>query len=134
MSLPKVVYNPGSGNVTLTFVRGPRQFTCYYSARVHDNLATGGLRERVVEAKDILIEFEMPALRLTDDFDDWASFMDHALAGNQFTFYPDASLATYYHCVSDDTEFKYSRVAPGQYAAEFQWRVVPDADAPDDPG
>ena len=134
MSLPKVIYNPGSGDVTLTFVRGPRQFACYYSSRVHDNLATGGLRERVVEAKDILIRFEMPALRLTGDFGDWAQFEDWALAGGQFSFYPDASLADYYHCVSDDTGFEYARNAPGQYAAAFHWRIVPDSQAPANPG
>lgn len=135
MSLPKVIYDPGSGNVTLLFLRGPRQFACFYSARVHDNLATGGLRERVVEAKDILITFEMPAIRVTDDYDDWATFMDWALAGGQFSFYPDASLTSdYYHCVSDDTGFEYARNAPGQYAAAFRWRIVPDSQAPDDPG
>ncbi len=135
MSLPKIVYNPGGGDVTLQFLRGPQDFKCFYRSRVHDNLATGGLRERVVEANDMLITFGMGAMRITDDLDDWAAFMAWALAGGQFSFWPDAALATdYYHCVSDDEGFEYSRNAPGQYGAAFRWRIVPDSQAPANPG
>jgi hypothetical protein len=135
MSLPKIIYTPVSTPITLQFVRGPQQFGCYYSLRAHDNLSTGGLRERVVEASDMLIAFSMLALRMGDDMDDWASFMAHALAGGQFDFYPNAALASSYcHCVSDDTEFQPARNAPGQYAASFKWRIVPDSQAPANPG
>jgi len=133
VSLAKIVYNAGAGAVTLQCARGPRNFRCWYKSRVHDNLATSGIRERVVEAHDILIAFEMPALRVGDDLDDWAVFMKWALGGGAFEFYPDAALATKYNCVSDDEGFEPVWTAPGQYAAAFKLRIVPDSLFPADP-
>jgi hypothetical protein len=132
MGLPKVIYDAGVGAVTLQLVRGPQNFRCYYKSRLHDNLATSGIRERVVEAHDILIAYEMQALRVTDDLDDWTAFMVFALGGGQCEFYPDAALPDYYHLVSDDEGFEPARTGPGQYAAAFRWRIVPDALAPAD--
>lgn len=133
MGLPKIVYDPGTGAVELEFLRGPQRFQCGYSTRAHDNLATSGIRERVLEGNDILISFNMPHLGIGDDLPEWAAFMKWALGGGQFDFYPDADLPDYYHLISDDDGFAPMRTAPGRYGAGFRFRVVPDEQAPADP-
>lgn len=131
MSLPKIIYNAGAGNVTLQCVRGPRDFRCGYKTRAHDNLATSGLRERVFEANDILISFVMEQMAVTSDLPSWTAFAQWALSGGAFKFYPDAALSDYYNCVSDDDGFEPARTGPGRYSAAFHFRIVPDGQAPD---
>lgn len=134
MALPKIVYNAGSGPVALNFVRGPQDFSCYYSARVHDNLATSGVRERVMEARDILISFAMTHLRIEEDLAAWSVFMQFALGGAQFDFYPNNDLGDFYHCVIEGDLFEPRRTGPGYYGASFRLRVAPDFLAPAHPG
>jgi hypothetical protein len=133
MAFPKVVYDPGSGPVTVAFARGPRDFMCGWSARVHDNLATSGLRERIVEARDLVITFSMPAMGVGDDLGGWSALTAWMLDGGQVDFYPDAAKAEHYHVVSDDTEWKPGRVGPGRYSQAYAWRIVPDGNAPSGP-
>jgi hypothetical protein len=130
----KIVYNPGSGNVTLTFKRGPLNFKPYWGGRVHDNLATsGGARERVVENLDILMTFDMPNLVVTDDLNAWGSFMQFGLLGGQFQFYPCDALGDFYDCVLEQTTFEPVRNAPAKYAAAVVVRILQNANAPTGP-
>ncbi len=133
MGLTKIIYDAGSGPVELAFLRGPQGFQCGYSTRAHDNLATSGIRERVLEGNDILIAFRMDHLAVEEDLPEWAAFMKWALGGGQFDFYPDADLPDYYHCVSDDEGFEPVRTGPGRYGVGFRIRIVPDEQAPADP-
>jgi len=130
----QIVYNPGGGNVTLTFQRGPQNFRCLYDGRVHDNLSTGGIRERIVEFLDILIAFEMQNHLISDatDYAAWGGFMTFALGGGQFTFCVNTTIgsAATYDCVSDDTKWQPVRNGPGKYAASYQFRMVPDTTFP----
>ena len=130
----KIVYNPGSGNVTLTFKRGPVNFRPYWDGRVNDNLATSGkVRERVVENLDILISFELPHLVLTDDMSAWDAFAAWALAGGGFAFYPSDSLADYYNCVAEDKGWGPARNAPQKYGVTVVLRILQDSQAPSGP-
>jgi len=134
MGLPKVSYDAGAGNVTLQFVRGPQGFKCQAKAIAHDNEATSGIRERVVERTELLLTFSMLALRVDGDLPAWATFMTWALQGGTFAFSPDSDLTDYYNCVSEDEEFSPELRGPGVYSAAFVWRIVPDALAPAGPG
>jgi hypothetical protein len=132
MSCPKVTYQPESTLITLQFVWGPQNFISYSAAVAHDNLATGGTKERVVERVDTMIQFDMQAIKLAD-VPGWQAFMDWALAGGEFKFYPDASLSDYYNMVSDDQSFQLVRVGPGVYGSAnspgFTWRMKQDSQA-----
>ncbi len=134
MALPKIVYDAGAGAVTLQCVRGPAGFGCWAKARVHDNVATSGLRERVFEETDLFISFTMPALRVGEDYGAWAAFAAWAMQGGQFEFYPDGAQAEKHHCVDEGDGWETTRVGPGVYSAAFSWRIVPDALAPADAG
>jgi hypothetical protein len=134
----QIIYNAGSGNVTLTFKRGPLNFKPYWDGRVHDNLATSGAaRERVVENLDILISFEMPNMVLSDDLSAWASFEAWALAGGQFTLYPcvtpPVTLTDYYNCLLEDVKWMPARNAPAKYGATVLIRILQDSQCPSGP-
>lgn len=134
MGLPVVKYTiDGQPEVEIQFERGPRDFQCAYAGRVHDNLATSGVRERVTEHLDMKIAFTMPAMQVGGDLAAWGAFMAFALAGGMFTFAPNAQVPFWFHCVSDDEEWQPARVGRGVYSAVFRWRVVPDELAPASP-
>ncbi len=134
MGLPRVTYDAGAGQVVVQCVRGPQSFMCKWETRAHDNLATSGVRERVVEAHDLLITFEMRHMKVAEDLPEWVAFMKFALGGGQFLFSPNSDLADFYNCVSEDEGFEVTRTGPGMYGAGFKFRIVPDAQAPGDPG
>ncbi len=139
IALPKIVYTPSGGSpTTLQFKRGPQNFQCVYDARANDNLSTSGLRERVFEFADMLITFSMQNMLIADstDYPAWAAFMKSALPGITFAFYPNTSsgfVSDYCNCVLDDKAWKPVRQGPGRYAADFNFRVVPDIYMPSDP-
>jgi len=134
-NFPQLIYNPGSGNVTIVFTRGPQNFKPYFNGRVHDNLSTSGkVRERVVENLDILIGFEMQHQVADDDMATWGPFLAFALAGNSFKFYPNQGLTDYYNCVLEDANWEPKWNAPKKYASAYTFRVLQDSQAPSDPG
>ena len=129
MALPLIKY--GTGPTILAFVRGPRDFRAYYASRAHDNVATGGLRERVVEHHDLMVSFAMEALRVDDDLAAWGTFVRWALDGGTFEFHPyGAGLDYWFRCVLEDQGWAIERRAPGVYGAQFVLRVVPDEKEP----
>jgi hypothetical protein len=130
----QIVYNPGSGDVTLTFVRGPVDFNPYWDGRVHNNLSVSGLvRERVVENLDILISWSMPNMILTVDLSAWASFESFALGGGTFQLYPCSTLSDYYNCVAEDAKWTPKRNAPAKYGAQVVVRILNDGQCPTGP-
>ena len=135
MPFPQIVYNPGSGNVTLAFTRGPVDFSCEWAGRVHDNLSTSGLvRERVVENLDLLISFQMPHMIADQDMPGWAAFLSYALSGGQFQFYPSSTLTDNYNCVLEDAGWKPKWNAIKKYGSTITIRILQDSSAPPDPG
>jgi len=135
MGLPKVVYYPTGGPVTLQFKRGPVNFAVKQVARGNTNLATSGAaQERVLEAMDLLITFEMPHLVIDDDMAGWDAFLQQALAGATFNFFPNSSLTDWYNCVDESGTWDVAHNAPKKYASGFQWRVLNDAYRPSGPG
>lgn len=134
MKLPKVAYTPEGGAPTeLQFEEGPQNFECFWETRVNRNLATANVVEHVFENNDLIITFEMQYLKVDRDLPYWASFMLHALPGNQFKFYPDGDAAEFYNLVSEDEGFVPRRNKFKRYSAAFRWRVVEDAQAPTGP-
>lgn len=133
MALPVVQYTVALGDTrTVAFKRGPSDFRCYRDARVHDNLASSGaVRERVVEAVDVLITFTMPHLVLGDDLEAWGAFADWWIAGKRFQFSPNSALSDYCTCVAEDTAWQPIRTGPRKFSASVRWRMVADLLTPE---
>lgn len=132
MGLPLVKwFDPGE--IQLPFARGPVDFMCAHEGRVHDNVAAGGLRERVIEHLDMIVTFTLPAMLVGSDFESWGDFAAFALAGGQFVFAPNQAVDYWFRCVSEDRVWAPQRVGLRRYSAAFRWRVVEDEVVPDKP-
>ena len=124
MSYPKIVYTPiGQSQQTLSFALPPtRQPAAWKAAVRHDNVATSGVRESVLERVDQFLEINMDWIRSGTDLTGWQAFLDHALTGATFDYYADASVATSVTCVLEDSEARLEFKAPGLYSLTLKLR------------
>ncbi len=125
MANPKIVYDPGTGLTTLSFLRQPRKVPAYYSeiARL-DNVATSGVRESLSLRTDNFLEFEMEWVGIGTDVNAWNSFMQFALKGGQFSYFPDSALTAFTNYWLEDTTWKPGYKVPGQYTFRMKFRQV----------
>ncbi len=124
MANPKIVYTPEGGTEqTLNFVFPPRDLPGYQKVAVrHDNVSTAGLRESVLERTDEFLEFTMEFIQTGTDLTNWQAFLDHALTGAAFAFYPDASLSAFTNYLLEDSEINVARKAAGVYSLTLKMR------------
>jgi hypothetical protein len=95
LTLPKIVF-PSGGGTTLSFVRPPRQVPYrVYNATRHDNYASAGPRESITERVDSYLQFDMEYVNIGSDVAAWDAFIQYALMGGPFDYYPDASVGTF---------------------------------------
>src|SRR5438128_4395077 len=126
MAYPKIIYNPGGGPTTFQFQRFPRKVPAYFGvATRHDNVASSGLRESVLERIDNFLEFEMEWVGIGADVIAWAAFMSYALQGGQFDYYPNSALPGFTTYVLEDTNWKPAYKVPAQYTFSALFRQVP---------
>jgi hypothetical protein len=125
MSNPKIIYDPGTGPTTLTFLHPPRKAPAYeYNAVRHDNISSAGVREAVLERIDTFLEFEMEWVAIGADVRAWNQFMQFALGGGQFGYYPDASQPAFTNYWLEDTDWTAAYKSPGQYTFKLKFRQV----------
>ena len=125
MSNPKIVYDPGTGPVVLGFARPPRKVPAYeYNAVRHDNISSAGVREAVLERIDTFLEFEMDWVAIGADVQAWNQFMQFALGGGQFGYYPDASLPSFTNYWLEDSNWTAAYKSVGQYTFKLKFRQV----------
>jgi hypothetical protein len=123
MSFPKIMY--GSAPSTLTFLRPPRKVPAYVMDAVrHDNVASSGVREAILERIDNFLDLELEWVGIGSDVQAWQAFMAWALAGNQFSYYPDASQSSFTNYWLEDTNWNAVYKAPGQYTFKMKFRQV----------
>jgi hypothetical protein len=125
MAYPQIIYNPGSGNVTLSFVYPPKNVTGFsIEAVAHDNVASSGVRERIIERIDSFLELEMPYVGIGPDLSNWQTFFQFALAGGQFSFYPDSSQSSFTNYWLEDAKEVAAYKHPGIYSLKLRFRQV----------
>jgi hypothetical protein len=124
MANPKIVYTPAGGTEqTLNFSSPPRQQPGYLKTAIrHDNISTAGVRESVLERIDAFLEFTMDYLQAGTDLANWTAFLDYALTGGPFAFYPDASLTGFTNCMLENTDAQIAYKAPGLYSLTLKFR------------
>jgi hypothetical protein len=124
VSYPKIVYTPAGGTEqTLNFASAPRQQPGFSKNAVrHDNISSAGVRESVLERIDIFLELNMDYIQAGNDLADWSAFLDFALTGAPFAYYPDASQPAFINCLLEDTGETVAYVAPGVYSARVKFR------------
>lgn len=125
MANPQIAYDPGTGPVTLAFTYPPRNVTaCNAVATRRDNIASSGVRESILERIDNFIEFEMQAVLVGADVSAWNSFMQFALTGGQFAYYPDSSLSAFTNYWLEGTTWNAAYKSPGLYSFKLKFRQV----------
>ena len=124
MSYPKIVYTPAGGTEqTLSFTSAPRQQPGYAKSAVrHDNISTAGIRESVLERIDAFLEFSVDYIQAGNDLENWSNFLDFALTGAPFAYYPDASQTGFINCLLEDTSDTVAYVSPGVYSVKVKFR------------
>jgi hypothetical protein len=125
MAFPCITYPISGGTATLNFQRPPRRLPAYSSVAVrHDNVASSGLRESVLERIDNFLELELEWVGIAADVQAWAQFMNYALQGGAFSFYPDSSQPAFTNYWLEDTNWTAAYKAPGQYTFKMKFRQV----------
>jgi len=125
MALPKIVYNPGTGPVTLTILR-PMRFQCGgdYEATRHDNIASSGVPEHILERIDSFFDFTIEWVGVGADLSAWNAFVLYALTGGQFQYFPDGAQPGYTNYWLEGTNWKAPYKSPGQKTFKMRWRQV----------
>lgn len=125
MSYPQIVYPSGNGTATLNFMTMPRNLPAYSSQAVrHDNVASSGVRESVLERIDNFLDLDLEWVGVGADIANWAAFMAYALQGGSFAYYPDASLSTFTNYWLEDTNWTAAWKEAGQYTFHLKFRQV----------
>ena len=125
MANPCIVYPVTGGTVTLNFLRPPRRVPAYSQVALrHDNVASSGVRESVLERIDNYLDLDMEWVGQGTDAIAWAQFMAYALQGGPFTYYPDSSQLPFTNYWLEDTNWTAAYKAPGQYSFHLKFRQV----------
>lgn len=124
MAYPKIVYTPAGGmEQTLNFTSAPRQQPGYLKNAVrHDNVSTAGVRESVLERIETFLELNVDYIQSGADLANWSAFLDYALTGAPFVYYPDASQSGFINCFLEDTSATVAYTAPGIYSVKVKFR------------
>lgn len=125
MNNPQIIYDPGTGPVTLAFIYPPCHVAAYNSvATRHDNVASSGVRESILERIDNFFEIEMQTVLIGSDVTAWNSFMQYALTGGPFAYYPDALQSAFTNYWLEGTTWNAAYKAPGLYSFKLKFRQV----------
>lgn len=125
MANPQIIYDPGAGPVVLAFTYPPRNVAAYNAvATRHDNVASSGVRESILERVDNFLEFDMQAVLMGSDVMAWNAFMQYALQGSQFAYYPDSSQQAFTNYWLEQTTWNAAYKAPGLYSFKLKFRQV----------
>ena len=105
MANPAITYDPGSGLVTLNFSFPPvsKPGADDRNAVRNDSITCSGLKQSMWQRTDIFKTLQMDFVPM-DDLVAWEAFLDYALQGGEFNYYPggtSASVATIYSITID---------------------------------
>jgi len=115
--VPKIIYNPGGGNVTLTFTFPPINKPGAMERSVDggaaggggsptriDSVTLSGLVQSVWFRTDWFKTIQMEYVPLVDA-PRWKTFFDYAMTGGQFDYYPDATTSVVQTMILEDTDW-----------------------------
>jgi hypothetical protein len=125
MALPKITYTPiGSGSVSTLVFQGPARFVAAYNraAARHDNVSTAGAKETVVERVDEFLELTLERVNQGSDVDSWDAFMQNALQGVEFNYFPDKDLPDFATFTLEDTDWRAEYKSAGQFSFRVKFR------------
>ena len=112
MAYPKIVYN----SLTLNFSYPGRRVPDYEKEVIrHDNIASSRKAELVFEGADVFLSMDIEVIPQAD-LAAWESFLDWALQGNTFDYYPDADVASSTTYTLENKNLTIARRTPGTWS------------------
>lgn len=120
--VPKVVY-PTGGGTTFTFTFPPRlvPYKVYEAVR-HDNLSSAGVKESIYERTDEFLVFTMENVKAGSDISGWDSFIQSALQGIPFDYYPDSTVGSFTTYVFEGFGWSADFKSVGMYTFGMRFR------------
>jgi hypothetical protein len=123
--IPKISYNPGTGAVTLPFTYPPmgKSGTNDLEVQRNDSFSVSGVKQSVYTRTDEFIPLSMDFVPLAD-LPAWESFVQFAISGGQFNYYPDATLSSFTTCTLEDKTWQPKRSFYGISKFTLRFRKV----------
>jgi hypothetical protein len=122
LRLPKIVY----GSSTLTFTYPPVNKpggSLDREATREDSITLTGLKQSIFVRTDLYWNLQMDFVPIAD-LPNWEAFIDYALQGNQFDYYPDATLGSHITYTLDDQTWAPKRAFMGFGKFSLRFRKV----------
>src|SRR5437660_810378 len=94
--IPKIVYDPGSGTVTLTptYPNVQKPYMDSFEALRHDSITSDGIRQSMLERVDRIRPITFESVPWTD-LPMWEDFFAYAVQGGSFRYYPDGTQSAF---------------------------------------
>jgi hypothetical protein len=78
----------------------------------------------VLERIDQFLEISLEWIRAGSDLANWTVFLDFALTGAAFAYYPDSSVNAYTNYVLEDSGATLAYKGPGVYSLKMKFRLA----------
>lgn len=122
LTVPKIVF-PSGGGTTLTLQYPPKNLPYKtYDAVRHDNVASSGAVERIYERRDEFLNIFMEYVKTGADVAGWDAFLQYALAGGSFDYYPDSTSGSSDIYILTDTTWNAAFKQLGMYTFSMKLR------------
>ena|ERR1035437_2578040 len=124
--IPQIVYDPGTGAVTVTPTYPPVQkpYMDDFQALRHDSITSDGIRQSMLERVDRIKPVMIENAPWTD-LPMWEAFFAYAVQGGTFKYYPDATAPAFQTWQLVDDTVSPTFVAFGLSKFVFHMRLVP---------
>ena len=114
---------PATWGATLTFLRPPRSVPGKVLKAVRtETITSAGVKEILLQRLDEFLSFTMAWVKLGADAAAWDAFMNSALQGNAFDYYPDASLPDFSTWTLEDTDYERAYRSAGEFTFAVNFR------------
>lgn len=124
--IPQIIYDPGTGRVTLSFTYPDVQkpMAQPLQATRHDSFSSSGIRQCMLERVDTLKNVQVENIPWTD-MPAWQAFFNYAIQGGDFEYYPDATSGEFQTWELADDKFDPKFNSFGLSKLSMQLRLVP---------
>jgi hypothetical protein len=123
--VPKIIY-PSGGPNSFTFLLAPRMVPYRdYAVVRHDNISSSGAVERIFERRDDFLSFSMEYVFNDTDVAAWDAFMQVALTGQAFDYYPNSLVGAFTTYLLEATTWTpaFKQLGAFHFQCKFRKRV-----------
>lgn len=108
MAYPKITYVDANGDAQVLLFQMPpvKHPAAWKTAERTDSFATAGDKQSWHQRTDNFLDINMSYATRGEEIESWNQFLDFALTGDEFEYYPDADADVHETYTLDDTDYK----------------------------